>query len=53
LNAIDEGVDGKRANLKDAKHLKLNRLKDVRSENVSVDSPLLNTCLDFMVFIKI
>jgi hypothetical protein len=56
LQAIDGGADGKRANLKGAKNPELEEalltwFKDVRSENISVDSPLLKACFDFMVFI--
>jgi hypothetical protein len=44
--AIDAGAGGKRANLKSAKHSELEEallkwLKEVRSDNVPVDGPLL------------
>jgi hypothetical protein len=58
LQAINGGADGKRANLKSAKNPELEEalltwFKDVRSENISVDGPLLKACFDFMVFIDI
>jgi hypothetical protein len=49
LQAIEDGAGEKRAKLKGAKYPELeeallNWLKDVRSENVSVDGPLLKAC---------
>jgi hypothetical protein len=46
LQAIEDGVGGKRANLKGAKNPELEEallkwLKDVRSDNIAVDGPIL------------
>jgi len=50
LKAIDDGAGGKRAKLRGGKHSDLEEsllkwLKDVRSENVAVDGPMLKVCL--------
>jgi hypothetical protein len=54
LQAIDDGAGGKRAKLRGAKHPNLEEallkwLKDVRSENVAVDGPMLKVSFDFMI----
>jgi hypothetical protein len=55
LKAINDGAGGKRANLKGAKNPNLEEailkwLKDVRSENVAVDGPILKVGCSLMTF---
>jgi hypothetical protein len=56
LKAIDDGANGKQAFSRTVKYSKLeeallNWLKDVRSENVAVDGPMLKVSLNFVHFI--